>query len=420
MPVPLRKDQRIASYTVLEELNRGASAIAFKVRHDDGRLIFLKQYTSPTPYNSWFERYIEYEKEKKRRIEGSKARDYCIAPVEIFVASNRVDNLFQAFEFVEHGDDLRAVLRRMGAEYGESAWNKRLVYVKVILAALEAVAELKIVHGDLKPENIHLIENKAIEAGYRPKLIDMDASLMTDIKAPWDPEKGYVGTPNYYSPEHDGLPTPASDVFTASLILHELLCKDRPYREYRGAAEVAALVRAAPAPTPILRGTLGDPRKDDHLKKILRDCLALDPKKRPTVSELREAVLGRAKSAPIGPPTASPTEPPVTVVSPAKTKTLRVVGPTGLSLEFNINTDFDHSLAKILSPHSARPRGRYFSLARKDGRWWIKPANATGKCVVSVNGAPVAIGTEVLAGATIQLSWPSEDRVGFSMKVDFV
>jgi serine/threonine protein kinase len=416
MPVPLIKGQWLAGYTVIEELSRGTSAIAFKVRHDDGRLIFLKQYTEPTRANAWFEQYVEYEKEKKRRIEASKAKDFCLAPIEIFVAKNKVDNIFQAFEFVERGDDLRAVLRRMQAEHGESAWKRRLIYAKVFLAALEAVAEQRIVHGDLKPENIHLIENKAIEAGYRPKLIDMDASLMTDIKPPWSPDKGFVGTPNYYSPEHDVLPEPCSDVFTAALILHELLCKERPYREYSRAAEVAALIRAAPAPTPILRGTLGDPHKDDHLKKTLQDCLALDPKKRPTVSELREAVLGGAKSGPTR-GRLVPNPPPV---APAKPKTLRVVGPTGLSLEFNINTDFDHSLAKILSPHPARPRGRYFSLTRKDGIWLIAPASGTGKCVVRVNGAAVAVGTEVLAGATIQLTWPSEDRAALSMKVDFV
>lgn len=408
--------RRIAGYTIVSELNRGMNAVAYKAKHDDGRLIFLKQYKSPTRLFSWYQGYMDYEKEKKRRIDGSRARDFCLAPIEIFEAENGKPTLFQAFEFVEHGDDLKAVLRRLGAERDELAWKKRLLYAKVFLAALEAVAELKFVHGDLKPENIHLIEHKAIEAGYRPKLIDMDASLLTDLKAPWDGHAGYIGTPNYYSPEHDGVPTPASDVFTAAMILHELLCKDRPYREYSRAAEVAALIRAAPAPTPILRGTLGDPHKDDHLKKTLRDCLALDPKKRPSVSELREAVLGGAKSG----PTRGPLEPKPQPVAPAKPKTLRVVGPTGSSLEFNINTDFDHSLAKILSPHPARPRGRYFSLSRKDGSWWIAPASGTGKCVVRVNGAAVAVGTEVLAGATIQLTWPSQDRAALSMKVDFV
>jgi hypothetical protein len=97
-----------------------------------------------------------------------------------------------------------------------------------------------------------------------------------------------------------------------------------------------------------------------------------------------------------------------------------MLSPTGSSLEFNISTDFDYSLAKILSPHPARPRGRYFLLTRKDGKWWIAPASGAGKCVVRVNGAPVAVGTEVLAGATIQLTWPSEPRSALSMKVDFV
>ncbi len=412
MPRLLRPGQRIARYTIIEEMNRGMKAVAYKAKHDDGRLIFLKLYLSPTQMCPWYQRYVEYEKEKKRRIEGSRAREYCLAPIEIFEFVNGKPTLFQAFDFVERGGDLKAVLSGIGAERGDSAWNKRLLYAKVFLAALEGVAELKLVHGDLKPENIHLIENKKIEAGYRPKLIDMDASLLTDLPAPWDGHEGYMGTPNYFSPEHDGVPMPASDVFTAALILHELLCKDRPYKEYRTATEVSALIRAAPAPTPILRGTLGDPRHDEHLKATLQKCLAIDPKSRPTVSKLREAVLGTAIPA-------APAAPTAPKASGTKPKTLRLIGPTGKSLDFNIATAFDHTFANILARQPARPRGHYFSCARQDGRWWIEPATPAGSCVVRVNGTPLAKGTEVVAGTCIQLDWPSEHRAGFSIKVDF-
>jgi serine/threonine protein kinase len=416
MPRLLLPGRRIAKYTILEEVNRGMKAVAYKAKHDDGRLIFLKLYLSPTRMCSWYERYMEYEREKKRRIEASKAKDYCLAPLEIFEAENGKPTLFQAFEFVERGEDLKAVLRRLAKETGDAVWNKRLLYAKVFLAALEAVSDMKLVHGDLKPENIHLIENLAIEAGYRPKLIDMDASLLTDIKAPWDGHEGYMGTQNYYSPEHVGVPMPASDVFTASLILHELLCKDRPYREYSSAAEVAKLIRAAPAPTPILRGTLGDHRKDEHLKKTLRECLSLDPKHRPLVTGLREAVLGKTLSAP--PPPKPPTIP--SPPSPPLRKTLRIQGPSGAPLDFNITTDFDHALAKQLSQNPSRPRGRYFTLAMRAGGWWIEPPKTASKCCVSVNGRPVSAATEVAAGSSIELSWASVPSANLTIKIDFV
>ena len=413
MPRLLSPGRRIGKYTVIEELNRGMKAVAYKARRDDDRLIFLKLYLSPTRMCSWHQRYIEYEKEKKRRIDGSRAKDYCLAPLEIFEAENGKPTLFQAFEFVERGEDLKAVLRRIAKERGESAWNKRLLYAKVFLAALEAVAQLKFVHGDLKPENIHLIENTAIEAGYRPKLIDMDASLLTDLQAPWHGHEGYMGTPNYYSPEHDGVPTPASDVFTASLILHELLCSHRPYGEYSRASEVAALIRAAPAPAPVLLGTLGEPRKDEHLKKTLRDCLALDPDKRPSVSELRKAVLGGGTSSPAPvPPTSSGDS--------LLRKTLRVLGPSGEALDYNITTDFDHRLAKRLALNPAPARGPYFSFVRKEGSWWIDPAKSGKTCVVSVNGTPIVASVVVEAGANIQLTWLGEGPLPLDLRVDLV
>jgi serine/threonine protein kinase len=411
MPRLLLPGRRITQYTIIAEINRGMKAVAYKAKRDDGRLIFLKLYLSPTRMCGWYDRYMDYEKEKKRRIEGSRARDYCLAPLEIFEAENGKPTLFQAFEFVERGEDLKAVLRRVAAESGDAAWKKRLLYAKVFLAALEAVADLNFVHGDLKPENIHLIENPAIEAGYRPKLIDMDASLLTDIKAPWDGHEGYMGTPNYYSPEHDGVPTPASDVFTASLILHELLCKQRPYPEYSRAAEVAALIRAAPAPTPILRGSLGDHRKDEQLKSVLKGCLSLDPKHRPSVSQLREAVLGKAASSP--PSDTLPTLPP-------PNKTLRVRGPSGASLDFNITTEFDHSLARHLSRDPSCPRGRYFTFAKRADGWWVEPAKAGNKCCVIVNGTPIAGGLAIAVGSVIELTWPGDSGVSISARVDLV
>ena len=404
----------VARYTVIEELSRGTVAIAYKARDEAGKLVFLKQYNAPTKANPWFDAYVKYEWEKKRRIDHSDAREYCLTPIDIFVEVYGAPTLFQVFEFVENGEDLRASLRRLGTSSTPATWERRLVYSKVFLAALHEVSKIGLVHGDLKPENIHLIENKSIKAGYRPRLIDMDRSLLTDKKAPWeglDGHAGHMGTPNYFSPEHGSVPSPASDVFTASLILHELLCKVRPYPEYGGASEVINLIKAAPAPTPILRGSLGNPEKDGHLKRVLQECLSLDYAKRPSIAKLREAVLGRG--AVVEPP------PPRVTLQPPR-RALRVACGGGKPLEFNISTGFDHMLARGLDPATPRPSGTYFNFLCQAGEWYTEVGSTATKCALLRNGAALKGKSKISNGDVIRVEWASGAIPPLELKVELV
>ena len=127
-----------------------------------------------------------------------------------------------------------------------AVWARHVTWAKVLMAAIAALHESKIVHADLKPANAYLIEDPTIGSGYQLKLIDMDFSLLADRRAPWHGFQGYVGTDNYRSPEHltrGSVPGLASDVFTCGLMLYELLAGEHPYwRDDQ--AEYAKLVQA--------------------------------------------------------------------------------------------------------------------------------------------------------------------------------
>ncbi|MFO0963734.1 MAG: protein kinase [Phycisphaerales bacterium] len=411
MPRLLGAGTAIKDYTVVKELHRGAKAVAYQVRRPDGTQVFLKLYKSPTPMVPWYRDYIAYEERKKQRIVGSSASAYCLAPIEIFEWKHGSPTLFQAFEFISDGGDLKSILGELSSDGGEAAWNKRVLISKVFIAALDEVASVGIVHGDLKPENIHLLRRSDIAAGFRPKLIDMDASLLTDQRAPWHGQEGYMGTPNYFSPEHDRQPIPASDVFTASLILHELLCRSRPYPDYASASEIAKLVKDRPAPMPVLRGSLGGPAMDLHFRQVLRACLAPDPANRPTVKELRRALLG------VSPPPPPP-PPPTEGGAGARTLRLKTVGGAR-ALEFNIRTTFDHTLAKQLSPVLNAPTGEFFRVRRADGRWIIEPL-ARGGCAVACDGRPLTGSQELKSGGRIRLTWGVRGEIALELEVEFL
>jgi serine/threonine protein kinase len=291
----------INGYRVEEELNVGNMATAFRATKE-GRNVFFKQYRSPRPSVDWFRGYVDYQDELKRRINGSALKGFTVGLVDFFEStlpprhSEFSRHYFQVFEWVEHGGDLERILDALRVDPRAHSWDQRLLWAKVFFGALRQLHEQKIVHADLKPANIQLIRDETIAAGYRLKLIDMDFSLLADRDAPWHGIEGYVGTPGYFSPEHlvaGGRPLPASDIFTAGLILYELLGDAHPYRDLPN-EEYAAKVRAHAAAPPRLQGPTGRP---DDLAALIHRMLSPDPAQRPTAAQVLELLNAPAPRA---------------------------------------------------------------------------------------------------------------------------
>ena len=406
MPSPIANGDSIGRYRVADRLNEGNKAFSYRAEGPDGKPVFLKQYFEPTPISPWYRDYIKYEERKRDRIRGSEAARFCLVPTEIFEFKYRSPRplLFQAFDFVQ-GKDLAGVLIDLKRGSAADTWGRRLTYARVFLAALDSIAKIGVVHGDLKPENVQLIEDTSIAVGYRPYLIDMDASILTDSKAPWDGDTpfhtGYMGTPRYYSPEHVSgqIPLPASDVFTASLMLHELLCVRRPYPDYSSPVELRDLIAKESAPMPSLLGTTGSASADENLRRCLRQALQLDPARRPLISELREAVMGKA-------PTPAPPPAP-----PAHAGQLCLKSATGGERPFNISCELGRSILQMIDRDASWLPGKVARLDRTiDGSWCISPVH--GAVRLELDGAGAIAGpTPIRSGTRITLSSASGQRL---------
>jgi eukaryotic-like serine/threonine-protein kinase len=293
MPRKAKPGNRIGKYYIEKELNAGAMAIAYKATCG-GETVFFKQYKSPTPTVSWYESYVDYQKELKRRIESSNAKNFSYRFIDFFEESFGGKNFFQVFEWVDGGKDLEHFLQDAHAP-GRVTWEQRLTLARVLMAGINSLHEAGIIHCDLKPPNIVLFEDQDIAAGFRLKIIDMDFSILNDRAAPWHgTDNGYIGTPLYFSPEHlqpGRAPVQASDIFTCGLILYELLTGVHPYSDEEVYANAAATWAASP---PVLLGEVSSaPAAQETAVQLLYQCLNPDASKRPSAKDVNFALRGK-------------------------------------------------------------------------------------------------------------------------------
>jgi serine/threonine protein kinase len=399
MAKKLKVGDIIRGYRVTKVFGPGAMAISYAAQSPGGQKVFFKQYKSPSPTVVWYPKFVDYQHELSRRVAAGKAAMYAVRLVDAFEEAWGGPTYFQAYEFVEHGGDLQKILEEERERHRATGvaptrdpdvWARHVTWAKVFMAGIAGLHESRIVHADLKPPNVYLIQDASIAAGYQLKLIDMDFSLLADQKAPWHGFQGYVGTDNYRSPEHmtkGAVPGTASDIFTCGLILWELLAGTHPYWQ-DDQAEYARLVRAHAARPPALLGIMPAPATNAEVSAMLHRCLSPDPAARPTAAEVRAALSGRAPRAAASPATGAKPAAPAPVKPAAATGTaakapvtsnrLQLVGPGGETLEVGVRTEFGKYIARRFGGDAEYLDERQFVLERRaDGRWQVTPSAAT-------------------------------------------
>lgn len=406
MAKKLKVGDVIRGYRITKVFGPGMMAISYAAQTSTGAKVFFKQYKSPSPTVVWYDAFVAYQKELSARVRNGKAAHLAVRQLDAFEEVWGGPCYFQAYEFVENGADLQQILdaereqhrlTRLAPTRTPAVWARHVTWAKVLIAAVAAIHESRVVHADLKPANAYLIEDATIGSGYQLKLIDMDFSLLADHKAPWHGHQGYVGTDNYRSPEHlsrGAVPGTPSDVFTCGLMLYELLAGEHPYWS-DDQSEYAKRVMAYGAKAPALIGTMPSPASNAEVSAALHRCLSPDPAKRPTAVELRAVLSGRglkselpkvATSAPSVLPGAARPRPTASGAVPVKrpvgdlilSDSIELTGADGRSLRVGVRTELGKALIRQLGPD-----GDYWDtvqcvVERRVGRSWvISPVNGT-------------------------------------------
>ncbi len=155
----------------------------------------------------------------------------------------------------------------------------------VLCDALEHAHARGVIHRDVKPQNVMVVAEPAVGAGFA-KLADFGVAHLASGD-PLTRTGDVVGTLAYMAPEQaEGAGvTPASDVYSLALTLYEAWTGANPVR----AGGLAATARRLGQPLPALAGRRRD--LPSGLCNLVDDALAIDPADRPTPAELRAGLV---------------------------------------------------------------------------------------------------------------------------------
>ena len=295
-------------FELLEEVQKGGMGTIFRARdRATGRTVAVKVLRQAEA-----EDVARFAQEAEVLEELSQTASGIVAHVAHDVGS--VGSHYLAMEWLE-GHDLRQRLRLRALDLAETlALGRRLA------TTLESIHAQGLVHRDMKPSNIFLVDGHAAEA----VLIDFGVVLRGEGHAA-DTKSGFlVGTPAYMAPEQarglaevDG----RADLFGLGCILYACLAGRAPFT---GESHVAVLTKILlEQPVPI------EEERDDvppTLAALIGQLLAKDPEARPPNARAVFDALAAVDVA-ARPPRGGSTSPPALGVVEQRFLTLLLARP---------------------------------------------------------------------------------------------
>jgi serine/threonine protein kinase len=189
---------------------------------------------------------------------------------------------------LRHWLEAAAAEQPAGARRPPLARSEGLAVLWQLLLALQASHRVGLVHRDVKPENVMLVEPGA--RGVHAKLVDFALARPASGEGAAVTAPGEIcGSPAYMAPEQirGGDVSPATDLYSLGILLHELLTGQRPF----GEADVAELLTLQlSTPVPPLSSEKTGPRFTADQEWVAARAVAKEPDDRfGSAQEMRAA-----------------------------------------------------------------------------------------------------------------------------------
>lgn len=257
---------KLGRYEIVRELGKGAMGVVYLAKDPlIGRLVALK--TIRAAAHSDDEETKEFQQRFIREAQAAGILNHpAIVTVHDIGQDDTNGTSFIAMEYVE-GHNLKELL----AQGNPLPWEQVTDIISQIADALDFAHAKGIVHRDVKPANIILLE------GGRAKITDFGIAKIASGVANLTTTGQFLGTPNYMAPEQiKGTPVDGrTDIFSLGICLYECLTRRKPFG---GDSLTSISYKIVHESFPLLREV--NPDIPEAFEGIVAKCLEKDPAKR--------------------------------------------------------------------------------------------------------------------------------------------
>jgi len=258
----------IGGYKLIESIKFGPTGETLAAEDNSGAPCTVKVLHQSLSLYSKVESYWEEIQEV-----GNLSSPYIAVPIE--GDWSKAGRFYMAMPSLD-GPNLRQVLD----QHKKIPAQQILLLMGQLCQALDAAHREGLVHGALKPDNIHLIFKENPEK-FSVRLLNFSTGCLLNGPATLEGEEDVVGVsdPRYLAPEQfAGDTVKSSDIYALGILLCELLSGRTPF-----SGSFAEIIDQHNAKVELPSSI------PEKLNRIIRKCLAFDPQDRfAEASELRE------------------------------------------------------------------------------------------------------------------------------------
>jgi serine/threonine-protein kinase len=283
-------------YRILEKIGQGGMGAVYKALHitfDELRAI--KVISSELVNDAMFLKRFQHEAVITRKLHHPNA-------VRVDDIDESEDGRpFIVMEYIQ-GRSLRKLIEEEGAMTAARTCS----IIKQVAAGLDAAHRLGMIHRDIKPDNIVLIETPE---GEQAKVLDFGIAKIKESRLGETAGMTLtgtgvvIGTPQYMSPEQamgkrgdqlDG----RSDLYSLGIVMYQMLTADLPFKADTTMAMILAHLQTAPMPFRTVRPDLNVP---EAVAALVMKLLEKQPEMRPPSAQELIAEIERAEAQGISP-----------------------------------------------------------------------------------------------------------------------
>ncbi|MGA2096378.1 MAG: serine/threonine-protein kinase [Candidatus Acidiferrum sp.] len=273
---------QVGRYEIIDVIGTGANSKVVRA-HDPmiGRIVAIKLFSPGLAQGAGRDKFLQ-----EARVVGQLSHP-CVVTLHDMGIDEATQTPYLVMEFLE-GQPLDKLLGK-----GSIPLPRACAWVGEIASALHLAHRRGVIHGDIKPANILILDDG------RVKLTDFGMARLASHDKKDTP---LLGTPAYWCPEQIiGRSQDArSDIFSLGVVLYEMVTGKRPFDSDSLQGICTRVLSSKPLPV-----SQANPSVPTAFDSIVAKCLEKDPGHRyPSVDLLAAELYPLARRKPSGQPQA--------------------------------------------------------------------------------------------------------------------